>query len=91
MAEQSSDRQRTVDRIAWRLDALDEWRKNIEGRVIVLESNVNDLRFTNEVAEALARKLDQKRELEITLRQKVGGGAFALLLVVIPIVAERLL
>lgn len=81
--------EKLVDRHDWRLEALDQWRREVEKRVSVLESKVHDLEFTNEVAEALAKRLDVRRKLELSLVEKIGGGAFALLLVVIPIVVAK--
>lgn len=75
----------------WRIDALDEWRKDLDGRVAILESKVNDLRFSDAVAEALSEKLDRSRRLELTVWQKLAGGCFALLLVLLPVALERLL
>lgn len=75
----------------WRLGALDEWRKDLDGRVAILESKVNDLRFSDAVAEALSERLERKRRLELTLMQKLAGGCFALLLVLLPVALERLL
>lgn len=76
--------------IGWRLRAIDEWRREISSTVSVLESKVNDLRFTDAVADALVQKLEQKRKFELTIWQKIGGGTFALALVLIPIVVEKL-
>ncbi len=76
-------------RIRWRLSALDAWRKEADARVAVLESKVNDLRFTDAVADQLAAKLSAKRRLELTLMQKVGGGVFALVLVAVPTVIAK--
>lgn len=79
-----------IARLRWRLDALDKWRQEIDGRVAIMESKVNDLRFSDAVAEALSAKLDQKRRLELTVWQKLGGGVFGLLLVVAPTVIAKL-
>lgn len=88
MSSESVDVQ--LAEIRWRLAALDEWRKEISSTVSVLESKVNDLRFTDAVADALVQKLEQRRKLELTFMQKLGGGAFALALVLIPIAVEKL-
>lgn len=77
-------------RIRWRLEALDAWRDEISATVSVLESKVNDLRFTDAVAEALVQKLDAKRKIELTIWQKIGGGLFAVILVVIPVLIGKL-
>lgn len=74
----------------WRIDALDKWRQEIDGRIAILESKVNDLRFADAVAQALSEKLDQKRRLQLTMWQKLGGGVFGVLLVVAPTVIAKL-
>lgn len=76
--------------LRWRIDALDKWRQEIDGRVAILESRVNDLRFADAVAQALSEKLDQKRRLQLTMWQKLGGGVFGVLLVVAPTVIAKL-
>lgn len=73
-----------LEKFRWRLDALDEWRQDIDGRVSVMESKVNDLRFSDAVADALVQRMNAKRRLELTVMQKVGAGVFALVLVVVP-------
>ncbi len=78
-----------VARVDWRLDALDTWRSDADGRIAVLESKVNDLRFTDEVAAKLAERLSARRRLELTFLQKVGAGAFAVMLVVAPTVIAK--
>lgn len=92
---------RTLERLAalekraqrneWRLDALDKWRDHIDGRISVMESKVNDLRFSDAVAEALSQKLDARHQLQFTLLQKVGAGVFALVLVTVPVVIGKYL
>ncbi len=78
-------------RIRWRLDALDEWRDLSDRRIAVVESLVNDLRFTDAVADALVEKLNARRKLELTALQKLGAGAFAVVLVVAPVLLTKLL
>lgn len=79
-----------IAKLRWRIDALDKWRQEIDGRVAILESKVNDLRFADAVAQALSEKLDQRRRFELTVWQKLGGGVFGLLLVVAPTVIAKL-
>lgn len=77
-------------RVRWRLNALDAWRKDIDARLAVMESKVNDLRFTDAVAQELAKKLDAQRHLRLSVMQKIGGGMFAVALVLIPVAVEKL-
>ncbi len=80
-----------VARIRWRLDALDTWRNELDARMAVMESKVNDLRFTDAVADALAKKIDARNSaLALTVMQKVGAGLFALILVALPVAIEKL-
>lgn len=79
-----------VDRHDWRLEALDQWRKETDKRVSVLESKVHDLEFTNEVADALAKRIaEDRRRLELTVVQKIGAGLFALALVIVPTIISK--
>ena len=82
--------ERRSARNEWRLDALDVWRKDLDGRVAVMESKVNDLRFSDAVAEALAAKLDDRRRVTFTVMEKTGAGVFALVLVAVPVLLEKL-
>ncbi len=78
-------------RIRWRIDALDEWRKDLDGRIAVVESQVNDLRFTDLVAEKLSEQLAHRHRLDLTIMQKIGAGVFAIVLVTIPTVIAKVL
>lgn len=77
-------------RNSWRLDALDKWRTEIDGRLSRLEQRVGDLTKADEIAEAVAQKMRSERTLGLTFVQKVGGGLFALALVLIPILVQKL-
>lgn len=90
MADSEHTEQLQLARLVWRVDALDDWRKELDGRVAIMESKVNDLRFSDAVAEALLEKLHDKRRLELTVLQKAGAGVFAVLLVVAPTLLARL-
>lgn len=78
-------------KLRWRLDALDDARAELEARVAVMESRVNDLRFSDAVADALAQKLATKRKLELTLVQKIGAAAFAIALVLLPVLLQKVI
>lgn len=88
------DGARELDHHGWRLDALDAWRHEEDARMTVMESKVNDLRFTDAVASALADKLAAQQpplldQLQLTIWKKIGAGLFALALVVVPTVIAK--
>ena len=90
MLDRFSTLERRSTRNEWRLDALDRWRDDIDKRVAVMESKVNDLRFSDAVAEALASKLDDRRRVTFTVMEKTGAGVFALVIVAVPVLLEKL-
>ena len=69
------------ERNSWRLDALDEWRKDIDGRVAVLESKVGDIVFDDKLAQELAHRLRERNRYSFTLWQKLGAGLVSLVIV----------
>lgn len=80
--------ERIIDRIGWRLDALDEWRKEVDKRVSVLESNVeterqtrllNDALRSRDIADAVSQKLRNDASFGITTVQKIGALLLGLL------------
>lgn len=77
----AGDRPDTPQRLTWRLDALDQWRKDVDGRVAVLESKVGDIVFDDELAQALADKLDERSTYSFALWQKIGAGLASLVIV----------
>lgn len=56
-------------RACWRLDALDEWRKETESRVSVLESEV----VTEQQARLLREALVKHGQLRLTRLQQLAG------------------
>ncbi len=65
-------------RLAWRIDALDEWRKDVD----LDRARLKDLVKADEIAEAVAKKVNHERTLQLTLVQKavaflVGAVAVA--------------
>lgn len=58
-------------RQAWRLDALDKARDALENRMARLEQRVGDLTKADEIAEAVAAKLDEKQTEKLTEGQIV--------------------
>lgn len=69
------------ERNAWRLDALDEWRKDLDGRVAVLESKVGDIVFDDKLAQELANRLKERNRYSFSLWQKLGAGLVSLVIV----------
>ncbi len=53
-------------RLAWRIDALDEWRKDVD----LDRARLKDLVKADEIAEAVAKKVNHERTLQLTLVQK---------------------
>lgn len=76
-----SDRSDSPQRLTWRLDSLDRWRQNIEGRVAVLESQVGNIVFDDKLAKELAEKLHQRTTYSFSLWQKALAGLVSLVIV----------
>lgn len=53
-------------RLAWRADSIDTWRKEVDGRLDTLESRVGSLTRTDEIAEAVAQKLNESQTVKLT-------------------------
>lgn len=79
------DENQNVLRNTWRLDALDEWRKEVERRLAVIESEVHTIEETRKLNEALARNAksaadnitairDKQGQLRLTRMQTLGGA-----------------
>ena len=77
----TGDRPDTPQRLTWRLDALDQWRKELDARVAVLESNVSNIVFDDKLAQALAKKLHERSTYSFALWQKIGAGLASLVIV----------
>ena len=69
----TDDTRRSVDKNTWRLDALDEWRKDVERRLGKIESEVTTIEETRKLQEALVRAGRREHELRLTTSQKLGG------------------
>ena len=77
------DFERQLDRHSWRLDALDEWRKETDKRVAILESEVLTEKSARLLQEALARQVLYGGDLpnvEALLRQNLRGGDVAIIM-----------
>lgn len=77
----ASDWRSSPERNAWRLDALDEWRKDLDGRVAVLESKVGDIVFDDKLAQELANRLKERNRYSFSLWQKLTAGLVSLVIV----------
>lgn len=62
---------RRLLRCEWRLDALDEWRKETEKRIAVLESEI----ITEKQSRLLREALAQHGRLRLTKLQQLAGLA----------------
>lgn len=77
----TGDRPDSPGRLTWRIDALDQWRKDLDARIAVLESKVSNIVFDDKLAQELAKKLDQRSTYTFALWQKLGAGIVSLVLV----------
>ena len=57
---------RQLDRLGWRLDALDGWRKDLDARFAVLESEVLTEREARRLSEALRLQNAEHQRLRLT-------------------------
>lgn len=71
------DLERTLLRLGWRLDALDEWRTNTDRRLALLTENVEKLSRADEIAAEVARRVRADRLLVFSVGQKVVAGLIA--------------
>lgn len=76
--------ERRLDRLGWRIDSLDRWRKEIDRKINTLEDGIDDLNEANRIAQAVAEELSKRTEsgepavsirqrVELTFWQKLGG------------------
>lgn len=77
----TGDRTDSPQLLTWRLDALDQWRKDLDGRVAVLESKVSNIVFDDKLAQELAKKLHERTTHSFTVWQKLLGGIVSLVIV----------
>ena len=66
----SEDSSLAILRLAWRLDALDEWRRTVEKRVGAIEHELGELVRAAEIMEAVAEKMEQTHTLHLTKVQR---------------------
>lgn len=74
MREDELPPERRLDRHAFRLDALDEWRDTVDARLQRLDESVRNMVNAQEVADAVAARLGARKRLELTLWQKLIGA-----------------
>lgn len=58
---------------SWRLEALDEWRTVVERRLQRLEELTEQMSRSDEIARAVAERLNDNRKVTFSLWQKLGG------------------
>lgn len=68
--------ERQLLRNSWRLDALDKWRAQIEHRVGDLETQVSELVKSDEIADAVALRVNQDKRLHLTSKQQRWAWTF---------------
>ena len=57
----------------WRLEALDRWRDRVEARMVELENRTAALARADEIATAVAQKVNGTRSLQLSWLQKAGA------------------
>lgn len=65
-------------RLAWRADAIDAWRKDVEARLTWNTRELERLVKADEIADAVASKMNEREGWHLTLVQKrlaIGGVA----------------
>lgn len=73
MADESADLELAVLRLAWRLDALDEWRREVSEQVAGNRRELERLVKADEIADAVADKVNETRTLHLTFVQKAAA------------------
>lgn len=73
------EREREFLRIGWRLDALDTWRKDVDARLGVAEKQLLELVKADEIAEAVADKMNASTALHLSQSQRRWAFAFGAL------------
>lgn len=85
------ERDRRIDKLEWRADAIDEWRNGppgqpgsgVDGRLALVESEVNTIKATRQLQEAVSqagqRERRREHELRLTALQKAAGAFLGLL------------
>lgn len=59
-------------RLAWRLDALDTWRKSIDRDLGTLAATLGELTKADEIADAVAKKMNDTHTLHLTFVQRAA-------------------
>lgn len=65
--QEDRDPSLSLARLGWRLDALDEWRKDVVDPAVAA---LGELTKADEIAEAVANKVNATNTLRLTLVQK---------------------
>jgi hypothetical protein len=73
-----SDVELAILRLAWRVDALDDWRSDVDRRVAGNERELARLVKADEIAEAVAEKMKHERVLGLTFVQKAAASLVGL-------------
>lgn len=76
----ASDSELAIMRLAWRLDALDQWRKDVDKWCGAMDTRVGDLTRADEIADAIAVRVHAGRTLGLTALQKaivIGAALIA--------------
>ena len=76
MPAQGTDHEKVLEH-AWQLRALDDWRKDLDRRVAVLESQI----VTEQQARALTEALKRRDHIRLTGAQRAAAGLVGLVAV----------
>lgn len=68
-----------VAKLEWRADAIDRWRDRLDHELSEVNARVERLAKADEIADAVAEKVDGNRKLQLSWWQKAGAGLAAML------------
>ena len=71
--------ERALDRIRWRLDALDKWRQDTEDHLVALTARFEAMARADEIAKAVTDRMHKDTSIGFTGLQKLGALAVGLL------------
>lgn len=90
--------ERRLDRLGWRADSLDRWRRDVERRLAAAEDGIDAVTRAQEIAKAVAAELsktssppadrvaeavaERGTKLSLTWYQKIGGVIMGAIVVV---------
>ncbi len=80
-----------VLRLAWRLDALDQWRaETVDPSLVRLDVKLRDIVKADEIADAVAEKMKAQGRIQLTRVQTVIAACAAVAAILSPILTRVL-